>query len=112
MQKMILKIITSSQVVINLVDPTCSTRNVFLRIGGNSFSHGQHRGLSSFAGPSVQPLWTILRRKVFRKVVIENMRGTTMKEKSGKWLELQINKRIVRSGSILMAALRRRVRCV
>ncbi|KAK1390799.1 hypothetical protein POM88_018977 [Heracleum sosnowskyi] len=95
-----------------MYNPTCASREVFMRIAANRFSYAQHRGLSSHAGPSVQKLWAVSQRKVLGKVELGDKRETIVKEKSGKWLEFQMSKRIVRSGSVLMAALRRGVRGV
>ncbi|KAK1400135.1 hypothetical protein POM88_009998 [Heracleum sosnowskyi] len=94
-------------------NPTCTARYLLHRIGGSSsLPYVQHRGLSSHAGPSVQPSGTIPGKKVFRKVELQDSSRSTVKDRSGKWLQLQTSKNIVRSVSVLMAALRRGVRGV
>lgn len=97
--------------------PSCTTSTVFQRIVGTSlYSH--HRGFSSRAGPFIhQPMRTIPRRdicsltrslNVIGKVGPCDKSGSSVKHKSGNWFQLQMSKRVVRSGFILLSALTRK----
>lgn len=97
--------------------PACTTSNLFHRIVGTSFFYNHHRGFSSRAGPaSQQPLWTIPRRDICFLSRSPEVLGreepsdkrSNSKPKSGNWFQLQMSKRGVRSGSILVSALIRR----
>ncbi|KAK1366983.1 hypothetical protein POM88_042544 [Heracleum sosnowskyi] len=105
----------------NLCDmriPPCTTSKVFQRIVGTSYFVNHHRGISSIAGPSIhQPLWKIPRRdicfltpspNVFGKVGPCDKIGSSAKHNSGNWFQLQMSRRVVRSGFILLSALTRK----
>lgn len=106
---------------LKLKHSACTTSYVFQRIVGTSFSYSQHRDFSSHVGslfrqplrkiPQVPICFLPSSSKLFRTVEPQEIIKTT-KEKTGMWLQLQMSNRVVRSGSILVAALKRRLRGV